>query len=79
MVPEARQSLDNIRDLSIDTPTGSKIPLTQVATITKGTGLNTINRENVSRLIVVAANAQGRDLRSVVSDIQEGVKQRQVA
>jgi cation efflux system protein involved in nickel and cobalt tolerance len=75
MVPSARQSLDNLRDLSIDTPTGSKIPLGQVATIGKGSGPNTINRENVSRLIVVAANAQGRDLRSVVNDIQTQVKQ----
>jgi cation efflux system protein involved in nickel and cobalt tolerance len=75
MVPEARQSLDSIGNLAIDTPTGSKIPLSQVATITKGTGPNTINRENVSRLIVVAANAQGRDLRSVVNDIQAQVKQ----
>ena len=75
MVPSARQSLDNIRNLSIDTPTGSKIPLGQVATIGKGKGPNTINRENVSRLIVVAANAQGRDLRSVVNDIQTQVNQ----
>jgi cation efflux system protein involved in nickel and cobalt tolerance len=75
MVPEARQSLDNLRNLSIDTPTGSKVPLAAVATIGKGTGPNTINRENVSRLIVVAANAQGRDLRSVVNDIQAQVQQ----
>jgi len=47
-----------------------KIPLAQVATIDSGTGPNTINRENVSRLIVVAANAQGRDLRSVVNEIR---------
>ena len=75
MVPSARQSLDNIRNLSIDTPTGSKIPLGQVATIGKGKGPNTINRENVSRLIVVAANAQGRDFRSVVNDIKTQVNQ----
>jgi cation efflux system protein involved in nickel and cobalt tolerance len=76
MVPAARQSLENIRNLSIDTPTGTKIPLAQVATIGKGTGPNTINREHVSRLIVVAANAQGRDLRSVVNEIQTQVKQK---
>jgi cation efflux system protein involved in nickel and cobalt tolerance len=75
MVPAARQSLENIRNLSIDTPTGSKVPLAAVATIGKGTGPNTINRENVSRLIVVAANAQGRDLRSVVNEIQTQVQQ----
>jgi len=73
--PEARQSLDTIGNLMVDTPSGNKIPLAQVATVQDGTGPNTINRENVSRLIVVAANAQGRDLRSVVNDIQEKVKQ----
>jgi cation efflux system protein involved in nickel and cobalt tolerance len=76
MLPEARQSLDNIRNLLIDTPTGSKIPLSQVAAIMKGKGPNTINRENVSRLIVIAANAQGRDLRSVVNDIQAQVQRK---
>jgi cation efflux system protein involved in nickel and cobalt tolerance len=75
MVPAARQNLENIRNLSIDTPSGSKIPLAQVATIGTGTGPNTINRENVSRLITIAANAQGRDLRSVVNEIQTQVKQ----
>jgi cation efflux system protein involved in nickel and cobalt tolerance len=73
--PEARQGLDIIGNLLVDTPSGNKIPLAQVATIQNGTGPNTINRENVSRLIVVAANAQGRDLRSVVSEIQSKVKQ----
>jgi cation efflux system protein involved in nickel and cobalt tolerance len=73
--PEARQSLDTIDNLMVDTPSGNKIPLAQVATIQDGTGPNTINRENVSRLIVVAANAQGRDLRSVVNDIQTRVEQ----
>ncbi|HEY9626978.1 MAG TPA: efflux RND transporter permease subunit [Coleofasciculaceae cyanobacterium] len=73
--PEARQNLDTIDNLMVDTPSGSKIPLAQVATIQDGTGPNTINRENVSRLIVVAANAQGRDLRSVVNEIQTKVKQ----
>ena len=40
-----------------------------------GTGPNTINRENVSRLIVVAANAEGRDLGSVITDIRAQIKQ----
>ncbi|MBD2095595.1 efflux RND transporter permease subunit [Trichocoleus sp. FACHB-591] len=73
--PAARQSIDAIANLMVDTPNGNKIPLAQVATIQEGTGPNTINRENVSRLIVVAANAQGRALRSVVNDIQAQVQQ----
>jgi len=72
--PEARQNFDRIRNLLIDTPGGNKIPLAQVATVNNGTGPNTINRENVSRLIVVAANAKGRDLRSVVNEIRDKVK-----
>ncbi|MEG4283664.1 efflux RND transporter permease subunit [Microcoleus sp. A006_D1] len=72
--PEARNNLETIQNLLVDTPSGNKIPLAQVATVTYGTGPNTINRENVSRLIVAAANAKGRDLRSVVNEIQAKVK-----
>ncbi|BAZ14720.1 heavy metal efflux pump, CzcA family protein [Calothrix sp. NIES-4071] len=72
--PEARQNLETIRNLLIDTPQGSKIPLGNVAIIDNGTGPNTINRENVSRLIVVSANAKGRDLRSIVNEIETKVK-----
>ncbi|NJP22157.1 MAG: efflux RND transporter permease subunit [Hydrococcus sp. CRU_1_1] len=72
---EARNNLDTIRNLLIDTPTGQKIPLAQVANIDYGKGPNTINRENVSRLIVVSANVSGRDLGSVVDEIQNRVRQ----
>lgn len=83
--PESRNNLETIENLLVDTPPlsppdqggdekGGKIPLAQVATVKYGTGPNTINRENVSRLIVVAANAKGRDLRSVVNEIQAKVK-----
>jgi Cu/Ag efflux pump CusA len=73
--PEARNNLETIQNLLVDTPTGNKIPLAQVARVQYGTGPNTINRENVSRLIVVSANAKGKDLRSVVNEIQAKVKQ----
>ncbi len=72
--PDARGNLDTIRNLLVDTPLGAKIPLAQVANINYGTGPNTINRENVSRLIVVSANAAGRDLRSIVDEIQQQVR-----
>ena len=72
---ESRSDLDTIRNLLIDTPTGQKIPLAQVAGIDYGTGPNTINRENVSRLIVVSANVAGRDLGSVVEDVQTQIEE----
>jgi Cu/Ag efflux pump CusA len=74
--PEARNSLETIENLLVDKPNGEKIPLAQVARVTNGTGPNTINRENVSRLIVVAANAKGRDLRSLVSEMQSKIQQK---
>jgi Cu/Ag efflux pump CusA len=73
--PEARNSTAAIANLLIDTSNGQKIPLAQVAEIRAATGPNTIGRENVSRLLVVSANVSGRDLRSVVNEIQAKVKQ----
>jgi Cu/Ag efflux pump CusA len=70
----ARRNLNTIRNLQVNTPTGQIIPLSQVANVDFGNGPNTINRENVSRLIVVSANVQGRDVGSVVSDIRAKVK-----
>ncbi len=69
-----RNNLETIRNLLVDTPSGTKIPLAQVARIDYGTGPNTINRENVSRLIVVSANVAGRDLGSIVEEIQNEVR-----
>ena len=70
-----RNNLDTIRNLLVDTPNGQKIPLAAVAQIDYGTGPNTINRENVSRLIVVSANISGRDLGSATEDIRTNIKQ----
>jgi CzcA family heavy metal efflux pump len=75
-MPEGdRHNLDIIRNLLVDTPTGTKILLAQVAKVDYGTGPNTINRENVSRLIVISANVKGRDLGSLITDIRKQVKQ----
>lgn len=70
---KSRSTIDDIRGLLIDTPDGGKIPLADVADVVSAAGPNTINRENVKRKIVVSANASGRDVRSVVNDIQERV------
>ena len=67
---EERGVMERMRDLMIDGPGGEKIPLADVAEVRSTVGPNTINRENVKRKIVVSANASGRDLRSVVTDIQ---------
>jgi CzcA family heavy metal efflux pump len=70
-----RNNLEVISNLLVDAPNGQKIPLAQVAKIDYGTGPNTINRENVSRYIVVSSNVSGRDLGSVIKDIRDKVTQ----
>ena len=70
---ESRSSIDNIRNLMIETADGSKIPFEYVADIRSSSGPNTISRENVSRKLVVSANVSGRDLRGAVNDIQESI------
>ena len=75
-LPEAdRNNLDGIRAIPISTPTGQIIPLSTVARVDYGMGANVVNRENVSRLIVVSANVAERDLGSVVGDIQAQIRQ----
>jgi nickel/cobalt tolerance cation efflux system protein len=59
----------------VSTPTGDIIPLGTVTNVDYGMGANVVNRENVSRLIVVSANVAERDLGSVVEDIQTQIQQ----
>ena len=70
----SRGSIEHIKNLMIDDANGNKVPLSNVADIRSAMGPNTINRENVQRKIVISANTTGRDLRSVVNDIQERVE-----
>lgn len=71
---DSRNNLETISNLLVDVPDGKKVPLSQVAKVSFGEGPNTINRENVSRLIVVSANVNGRDLGSVITDIRDRIK-----
>jgi HME family heavy-metal exporter len=53
-----------------------QVLLEEIADIGPGLGPNTVNRENVRRRIVLRCNAQGRDLASVVADVQARVRER---
>ena len=70
-----RGTMERVKDLMIDDAQGQKVPLSYVADVVSAMGPNTINRENVKRKIVISANTSGRDLRSVVNDIQARVDQ----
>ena len=68
--------LDAIGDTRIETPGGALVPLGAVSSIQRDRGPNFVMRENVQRRIVVQCNVAGRDLRSVVNDIQQRVAER---
>ncbi|MDD6140957.1 MAG: efflux RND transporter permease subunit, partial [Bacteroidales bacterium] len=64
---------DDVRNALIDTTDGGKVPLGEVAEVVSVGGPNTISRENVQRKLVISANVSGRDVGSVVDDIQKTI------
>ena len=70
---DARSTIERISDLTIDTGDGRKIPLSYVADIRSAAGPNTINRENVSRKLVVSCNATCGELAKAVGAIREKI------
>jgi CzcA family heavy metal efflux pump len=70
-IPEARRNYSSILNLPIDTPSGGQVRMSQVADINIVPVPNAINRENVARRINVEADVIGRDLGSVVADVEQ--------
>jgi CzcA family heavy metal efflux pump len=69
--PETRHSLSDIENLLIDTPTGERVRLADVADVRIGAVPNVVEREGQSRKIDVSANVKGRDLGSVADDVED--------
>ncbi len=69
----SRSSVDALRNVTIDTPQGTQIPASAIAAIEEIPGPNQVLRENTQRRIVVSANTSGRDLGSVVAEMQQRV------
>jgi CzcA family heavy metal efflux pump len=72
-VPEARDSLHDIGNLLIDTPSGQRVRVADVASVTLEPSPNAIERENGSRHLDVLADVEGRDLGSVGEDLTEAL------
>ena len=68
-----RTDIGALQGLLIDGPDGTKVPLSTVAQVSSTSGPNQILRENALRRIVVQCNTAGRDLGSVIADIQRVV------
>jgi CzcA family heavy metal efflux pump len=68
--PENRQNLTDLKNLLIDTPAGGQVPLSEVADVSIVPHPNVLHHEGLFRNIDVGANVQGRDLGSVVGDLE---------
>ncbi len=74
-VPEARASVTSIEELLINTPRGGVVRLGDVASVRITPTPNEIEHEGISRRIDVGANVRGRDLGSVVGEVEARLAQ----
>ncbi|MEZ4840087.1 MAG: CusA/CzcA family heavy metal efflux RND transporter [Flavobacteriaceae bacterium] len=65
-----RKDISNLQNLYVDTPSGTKIPLSELAEINYTKGPAKISRDDTKRRIVVGINVRNRDLQSVVDDVK---------
>ncbi len=72
---EVRQSLEDAQRLLIPTGNGQQIPLSKLAEVSIKDGPNQIQREDAKRRIVIGFNIRGRDVQSIVNELQNKVNQ----
>ncbi|MFZ1807168.1 MAG: CusA/CzcA family heavy metal efflux RND transporter [Cyclobacteriaceae bacterium] len=74
MAGEQRKGLTDVQNLLIPTPDGDQIPLYQLATVEIKEGPNQIQREDAKRRIIIGFNVRGRDVQSIVNELQQKVE-----
>jgi Cu/Ag efflux pump CusA len=74
-IPSARNSVTDVENLPLDTPSGTRIRLKDVADVRMAPTPNAIQREQQSRYIDVGANVEGQDLASVVEDVEDRMEE----
>jgi len=73
---ENRKDISDVQNLLIPTPAGTQIPLNQVATVELVDSPSQIQREDTRRRILVGFNVNGRDVESIVNELQEKVNEK---
>jgi cobalt-zinc-cadmium resistance protein CzcA len=68
-----RKDIKDIQDLLVTTPKGLQIPLRQVADVQIKVGPNQIQREDARRRISVGFNVRGKDVQTVVQQLQDRI------
>lgn len=71
---ENRKDLDDIKNLLIPVSAGKQVPLHQLASVEIKDGPNQIQREDAKRRIIVGFNVRGRDVQSIVNELQDKVE-----
>ena len=71
---ELRQDLSNVKNLFVPLPSGTQIPLKEVADISYKPGPMQISRDNTNRRTYVGINVRGRDIKSLVEEIQQKIE-----
>jgi Cu/Ag efflux pump CusA len=72
--PEDRRDLDALGNLALVGTGGDRVVISEVADVSMGWTPNNVNREDVSRRIVVQHNVQGRALGDVVRDVESALE-----
>jgi len=67
---ENRKELEDVQNILIPTDKGTQIPLYQVADVSIQESVNQIQRDDAKRRIIVGFNVRGRDVQSIVNDLQ---------
>jgi cobalt-zinc-cadmium resistance protein CzcA len=70
---DKRKNINDVQNLLIPLPEGNQIPLSQVANVSIKDGPNQVQREDAKRRIVVGFNVRGRDVESIVNELQSKV------
>ena len=71
LAEDFRQDINSLKNLYIDLPNGAQVPLKEVADISYKAGPMQISRDNTMRRISVGVNVRGRDVKSMVEEIQQ--------
>ncbi len=71
---ELKQDVKDVQNLLIPTPQGTQIPLYQLADVQIKEGPNQIQREDAKRRIIVGFNVRGRDVQTIVNELQGKVE-----
>ena len=73
---DERQSIEDVKRLFVTSSTGNQVPLEQLADISYQLAPNQIQREDAKRRIIVGFNVRGKDIASVVKDVQAKIDQK---